>query len=471
METKTDKSPHDPDSFDHQIQRPELRARLINLARRKGVPATDCEDVASDIVAEAIRCQGRYDRKRGSVSTWTIALGENVIRNYVRGLNAQKRKPEGGIISSDAASDLHSNSLQVTDNRAEEQRRSSQDVEHFLDTADLSEKETKAIAVHRDKEANEISTKFSSSTARRAMEKIKQAASDEKFQERPRGPEACECAYGKIPRAERSAALLYDQLRRIPWFVNAINSWRKSPAWKDTQAYLQSEAALKRFPLIILGDHWPEHLQRYRDAAHERDPFIRRRFEAAVDIAVAFTEWPTVGYCRLVPDERRQRLEQFGWTFGAEPFWEITDRSFDVFVGAADKIPQPGTSLTVFLESIRGMIEIGSEHNLSLHLVAIDRRHPRKTVVGSFDKWFAGGPKRASEKIRRSGRPRTTNLIGFACIRLVDDFGLSMREAASWLKERYGGPIPITPERLGRAVQSTRNALKSLLPSPAEIGA
>jgi hypothetical protein len=46
-----------------------------------------------------------------------------------------------------------------------------------------------------------------------------------------------------------------------------------------------------------------------------------------------------------------------------------------------------------------------------------------------------------------------------------------MREATSWLKERYGGPIPITPERLGRAVQSTRNALKSLLPSPAEISA
>src|SRR4029453_3173556 len=134
METKTDKTPDDPDSFDRQIQRPELRARLIELARRKGVPETDCEDVASDIIAEAIRCQARYDRQSGSVATWTVAVGENVIRTHFRSLKAQKRKPEGGIISSDAASDPDANPLEVRDTRAEAERRSSEEAEHFLDT-------------------------------------------------------------------------------------------------------------------------------------------------------------------------------------------------------------------------------------------------------------------------------------------------------------------------------------------------
>jgi DNA-directed RNA polymerase specialized sigma24 family protein len=336
---ETGKPSDDPDSFDHQIQRPELRTRLISLARRKGVPEADCEDIASDTLQESIRKQTEYNPARGSFSSWIIGIGQNVIRDYRRKQRAQKRKPPGGVVSQQASPD-NDHLAEPKDAVAEEKSKISVQVEHYIDSAELSEKETKAIAFHRDKEANEISAKFSSSTARRAMKKIKQAASDEKFHERPRGPEAWECAYGKIPRAERGAALLYDQLGRIPWFVNAIESWRKSPAWKDTQAYLHSETALKRFPLIILGNHWPEPLQRYREAAHERDHFIRRRFEAAVDIPVAFTEWPTVGYCRLVPHERRQRLEKFGWTFGADPFWEITDRTLEVFVDAADKIPQ-----------------------------------------------------------------------------------------------------------------------------------
>jgi DNA-directed RNA polymerase specialized sigma24 family protein len=68
METTTDKPP-DPDSFDRQIQDPELRKRLISLARRKLIPPADCEDVASDIIEEAIRCQAEYDPRRGSFSS------------------------------------------------------------------------------------------------------------------------------------------------------------------------------------------------------------------------------------------------------------------------------------------------------------------------------------------------------------------------------------------------------------------
>jgi hypothetical protein len=60
--------------------------------------------------------------------------------------------------------------------------------------------------------------------------------------------------------------------------------------------------------------------------------------------------------------------------------------------------------------------------------------------------------------------------VGFACLRLIDDFGLSLDQAMSWLKERYAGPIPKTPERLERALKAARDELKDFLPSPAEIG-
>jgi hypothetical protein len=355
------------------------------------------------------------------------------------------------------------------DKRAEEERRASEWVEHFVDTADLSEKERKAIAFYRDKEANDTSVKFSS-TARRAMEKLKQAGTDEKFRESPQGPAASECAYGQIPAAERSAAVLFDQLRRTPWFVRAIADWRNSPEWKDVQAFLDNGRAAKRFPLAILRQHWPEPFARYRQAAHDRDPVLRRRFEAAVEMALTFSEWPAMGYCQLAARERRKRLEEFGWTFGAEPFWEVTKPIFEIFVEAAAETQQSIRSLADVREFLRKSPKAANEIYLSTHLVEVDWRYPMETIIASFRRWAAKQPKRDLHRITQAGRPATTNLVGFACIRLIDDFGLSLDQAMSWLKERYGGRIPKTPERLERALKATRDALKDFLPSPAEIG-
>ena len=47
------------------------------------------------------------------------------------------------------------------------------------------------------------------------MEKLKQAKSDEKFRERPVGPEASECCLRQFPPAEHDTGLFYDALRRI----------------------------------------------------------------------------------------------------------------------------------------------------------------------------------------------------------------------------------------------------------------
>jgi hypothetical protein len=91
--------------------------------------------------------------------------------------------------------------------------------------------------------------------------------------------------------------------------------------------------------------------------------------------------------------------------------------------------------------------------------------------MASFKRWAEKNRKRQSRQIPQAGRSATTLLAGFAGIRLIDDFGLSLGQAMSWLKERYGGPIPKTPERLERAVRAARDGLKGFLPPPAEIGA
>ena len=107
---------------------------------------------------------------------------------------------------------------------------------------------------------------------------------------------------------------------------------------------------------------------------------LRRRFEAAVEIALAFPEWPGVGYCQLEPDERRQRLEQFGWTFGPEPFWEIDERTFEFFLKAADDDARSEIGLGCISQSINKAPENASDTYSSVHLVRIDWRYPLKTI-------------------------------------------------------------------------------------------
>jgi DNA-directed RNA polymerase specialized sigma24 family protein len=467
METKTDKTPDDPDSFDRQIQRPELRTRLINLARRKGVPEADCEDVASDIIAEAIRCQAGYDRQRGSVPTWTIAIGENVIRTRVRSLNAQKRKPEGGIISSNAASDPDANPLEVRDTRVEAERRSSEEAEHFLDTASLSEKEKMAVEFRLGKD---VGGDFTSSTAHRAFQKLRQARDDEKFREQQADPRLFECAYGTIPAAEHNIAFLYDVLRQSGWFIDAVNRWRKSTEWKEIAIQLEKDRKSGRFPLTILPRYWPEELHGYYRRAHERNPDLRRRFEGAVRIALAISDWPILSYCRLDPTKRRHQLEEFGLMFEKEPLWEINERTFEIVVDAVE--PQTPKKLSEFLEMINKAPQNGSETYNSVHIVRVDWRFPLKSIMSSFEKWAAGQKvqRLGIPKIQPAGRPRHRLLLGYAFGRLTSEFGLPKGAALSWLKEKYGRPVPKSPERIYRAARHAEDKLKDFLPTPAEIG-
>ena len=213
-----------------------------------------------------------------------------------------------------------------------------------------------------------------------------------------------------------------------------------------------------------------EQLRSYRQAAYNRDKVLFKQFEGAVDITLAFPQWPTVGYCQLSPGKGRKRLQEFGWTFNAEPFWEITEPTFEVFAAAADEDRQPISTLTEFLESVNNAPKTGTDSYSSTHLVRLDWRYPLDTMTASFRRWAEKQPKRQLRAIPQAGRSATTLLVGFAGIRLIDDFGLSLGEAMSWLKERYGAPVPKTPERLERAVRAARDNLKHFLPAPAEIG-
>src|SRR5262249_39921474 len=307
----------------------------------------------------------------------------------------------------------------------EAERGSSEELEHLIETANLSEKEQEAIASRLDKKGEKSSVTFSSSTGRRARRKMRQVRTDEKFHESPQGPDALECAYGNIPAVERSAAVLFDQLRRTTWFVDAIGDWRKSAESSGARAFLQEQAALKRFPLRILDRHLSEQLRSYRQAAYKRNDVLFRQFEAAVDIILAFPEWPAVGYCQLDPAIRRKRLQEFGWPFGAEPFWEVTEPTFEIFAAAADEDQQPIATLAEFLEALNKSPKTSNDVDSSMHLVRIDWRYPMKTIMASFKRWAEKQPKHQLQRIPQAGRSATTLLVGFAGIRLIDDFKLS----------------------------------------------
>jgi DNA-directed RNA polymerase specialized sigma24 family protein len=470
MDPETDKPPNAPDWFTSQIQ--SSRSELINLARRKHVPPDDCEDIASEAITQAIRNQANYDPGRGPFWAWIKTIGENVINTYWRRQYAQKRKAVGDVISLDALSIEPSSKDKRRDRKDAfvEKQRALEELEHFVHAASLSEKERKAIASRLGKEAEQAGAEFSPSTDRRAMEKLKQAKADEKFREQPADARLSECAYGTIPAAEHDTALLYDVLRRTAWFVDAADRWKKSVEWKETAIQLEKERGSGRFPLTILPRYWPEEFHRYYRKANDRSPRLRRRFEAAVEIVLAISEWPKLSYCCLDPKKRRHQLEQFGWMFGEEPFWEINERTFELFVDAVE--PQPLPNLSAFLEMINKAPESGSETYNSVHIVRVDWRFPLKSIVTSFEKWAAGEKIqwRGIPKIQRAGRPRNRLLLGYAFGRLTSEFGLSKGAALSWLKKRYGRPMSTSPERIGRAAKHAHDTLKDFLPTPAEIG-
>jgi len=164
-------------------------------------------------------------------------------------------------------------------------------------------------------------------------------------------------------------------------------------------------------------------------------------------------------------------LEEFGWSFCVEPFWEITEPTFEVFVQASNEPSEPIKELDQFLEFLNKSPTTGSHVYSSTHLIRIDWRCPPKTLVASFRRWAEKVGKTDLQRISQAGRPGTTSLVGFAGLRLVDDSELSLHQAMSWLKERYGGPMPETLERLERAIKAAREELKDFLPSPAEIRA
>src|SRR5262249_51352871 len=137
---------------------------------------------------------------------------------------------------------------------------------------------------------------------------------------------------------------------------------------------------------------------------------------------------------------------------------------------AAEEDQQPSATLADLLDRLNKSPKTGNDAYSSMHLVRIDWRYPMKTIMASFKRWAETQPKRQLQQISPAGRSATTLLVGFAGIRLIDEFGLSLSRAMSWLKKHYGAPIQETPERLERAVRDARDHLKRFLPSPAEIG-
>jgi DNA-directed RNA polymerase specialized sigma24 family protein len=290
----------DDSSFDSQIASSETRSMLVREARLKGVPESDCDDIASETILRAYKSKASFNSTRASLTTWLRVICAKVIRNYFRRAGTQKRNAPGGLVSLD----------DVPEPRDENTRQAEHDV---VDRANLSKKERDSVRLSlRGAKKHGIATKVSSSTIHRATEKIEQIRSDDRFEEQPHGPDPVECGYGTVPRAQHGAALLYDFSRATSWFVEAIKRWRKTPQWNEIQSHLRDERNAKRFPLTVPPRDWPAGLYHYYRKANEYSPQLRRRFAAAIEIALTFPEWPSVPYCGPGYNERRHRLESRG---------------------------------------------------------------------------------------------------------------------------------------------------------------
>ena len=453
----------DEQFFDSQISSPEIRSELMHLVTKRRVPESDREDVVSDVFERAVLAKAKFDPARGTLQNWISWIAENVVRTYFRRKSAQKRRAPGGtVLSLDDINEIpaHSGGYTISQEQSA--------VPDLVDRASLSEKERQAILSPGNHNQN-----VSFSTRHRAIQKVRQIRSDDEFRENCECANASGCEYGKIKPSEHMAALLYDFSRKTSWFVEAVNGWRKIPEWNELQSDLQSKRTLRRFPLNVPPSDWPEDLHRYYRHANERSPQLRTRFEAVIEIALSFPEWPAVGFCNLDPVYRRPRLQEFGWVFEEEPFWDITDATYEIFIDAGDtKMPgSPAPSqLSSFLEMINKAPQNGSDSYNSVHLIRIDWRYPLKTLVRSFKKWAATQPKQNTAKIQSAGRPRTRLLLGYAFNRLTKEFGMNAFTALSWLKKNYGSRVPTSPETLNRTAERARNYLKNVLPPPNEIG-
>ena len=314
-------APDDSDSFVLQIQSSKIRAELIKLAARADILPDDRDEIASDTIRAAIRNRSKYDPVCASVLTWVLGIGRKVIATYLRKRWAKKRAPSGDVISLDtSASENNDTRYDPPDAAAETKRRSSEQVQHYLDSAKLTKKERKVVLHRLDAQSQKTGEKFSSSTTHRAFQKLKQVVDDEKFREQLSEVRLDECAYGTIPAAEHNIALLYDVLRQTSWFKDAVARWKDSAEWNEIINQVEEERKSGRFPLTILPRYWLEELHRYYRKAHEHNPDLRRRFDGAMRIALAIPDWPVLSYCCLDAPKRRPQLEEFGLIFGNEPF-------------------------------------------------------------------------------------------------------------------------------------------------------
>ena len=193
-------APDDLDPFLSEIQSAKVRAELKRLAARAHIVPDDREDIVSDTIAAASRNRSTYDPRRASVTMWVLGVGKKVIATYLRKRQTQKRNPDEGLVSLDVSPNENGDTrFEPADAAAQKRHEASEQVQHYIEAAKLSEKEAKAMARRLDKESQDSGKKFSSSTNRRALKKLKQIASDDKFRQHPQGPDASECAHGSVP--------------------------------------------------------------------------------------------------------------------------------------------------------------------------------------------------------------------------------------------------------------------------------
>jgi DNA-directed RNA polymerase specialized sigma24 family protein len=460
--------PEDTESkFEAALLDPEIDKLIKNIGRNGGVPIDDLDDLVQEIRLEALRHRDRYDAGRSAFKSWIKAIAQKRVVDRHRRDSAARRRPKGGMLPLDPQNgsevSAEVESLEARDSR-EPPISMAAGLREIVAPTNLTEKERAAVT---ELQTGQLEGAKSRARVRRATSKMQmQARTDDASP--PQQPLVVECGYGSVPPRQRTVALLYELSRTTPWFVEEIEAWRRRPEWKNLMDQIAQQKSENNRPILLMGFRWP---RKIRNAFMRNDNENYGDVRAAVELSVAFPEWPKTPFLCLQRPEVEDRLSWFGWIFGPTPVMEISDPIAGMLVSGGAEQPPEYPSPSEYTEWIdRSFPKRRPEAVKSTHIFRIDWDAPPATAERSFGRWYREHQKRLKTLgPTLAGRKRSETLTSLAAMRLVDEFQLSEIDARHWLKEYHRGAAPTGAEPFQRALRAGRKRRRTFLPEPTEI--
>ena len=459
-------------AFDRELGSKETAGAIRAIGTKAGITnLDDLDDFSQEVYHAAVKSRDGYDATQGTLASWIRKIAKNKAVDFHRRRAAAKRRAVGGEISLDAeegpiAHKISAAMSEATDSERDTKAFETKDELHSLrEKTKLTKKQVAALDNYRSA-GQKSQTPANPGPFRRAKESL--AMTHKKSLPAPRAhPDPAECGYGRIAASQIPAAVIYELARQTRWFVDEVLAWRGRKEWARLQAAIKRQKKTGTGPILMLGQSWPQRLQKAYTA---NDYAFYSDVRASVEVAAEFPEWPEKSYLSLDPVETPRRLQWYSWIFAPEPLFEMTDPIVAVLVQAGAEPMPEFPSPSEYTNWINQSFPNGSDAYNSTHIFRINWREAEETIVKSFSRWLhqkrLGHLDVPAPRRPVAGRKSSRSLTNLAVVRLIDEFRLPGVEARLWLARNYGGTAPTTAEPFRRALRDGREMCKTFLPSP-----